>query len=82
MPMIATTIKSSINEKPSWRLLVMLDSYSLRFKLLAPSAFVSKWSRAEREVSGASKTTVVPSGIGVKKRKFRSFLIEILILES
>src|SRR6185369_14654472 len=31
---------------------------------------------------GVLKTTVVPSGIGVKKRKFRSFLIGILNLES
>jgi len=28
--MIATTIKSSINEKPSWRLVVMLNSFSLK----------------------------------------------------
>src|ERR1051325_2312760 len=30
MPMIATTIKSSINEKPSWRLVFILISCSLR----------------------------------------------------
>src|ERR1041385_600453 len=30
MPMIATTIKSSINEKPSWRLVFILVSCSLR----------------------------------------------------
>src|SRR6185369_17085135 len=30
MPMIATTISSSINEKPSWRLVVILVSCSLR----------------------------------------------------
>jgi hypothetical protein len=41
------------------------------------TGFRSLVSRAEREVSMGSITTVVPSGIYVKKRKFRSFLIEI-----
>jgi hypothetical protein len=50
-------------------------------KLLAPSAFVHLLSRAKREVSASSRTTVVPCGIWVNKGKFRSFLIEIFSLE-
>src|SRR5690349_19314857 len=44
MPIIATTMRSSINEKPSWRLLVMLIWCSLKrlgFQSLAPPAFRS-----------------------------------------
>src|SRR6185369_14293085 len=86
MPIIATTMRSSINEKPSWRLVVMLISCSLNRYLgvlvARATGFRSLVSRAEREVSVVSKTTVVPSGIGVKRRKFRSFLIEIFAVRS
>ena len=30
IPIIATTIRSSITEKPYWRLVVMLNSFSLQ----------------------------------------------------
>src|ERR1044072_2067980 len=43
MPMIATTMRSSINENPSWRLVVMLICCSLKFEYLRPTFLVAKW---------------------------------------
>src|SRR6185369_1834587 len=42
MPMIATTMRSSINENPSWRLVVMLISCSLYFEYQRSTVLVAK----------------------------------------
>src|SRR6476469_3702308 len=64
MPMIATTIKSSINEKPSWRLLVILVSCSLReigVLVLAPNGFrLLRDAAQSAKCPGVTKTTPVP----------------------
>src|SRR5688572_1384282 len=86
MPMIATTIRSSINEKPSWRLVVIRVWCSLkdiggfhrfsRHRLSVPCL-----SRAEREVSICALTTGVPLEVSAQTAKKRSFLIEILLVD-
>src|SRR6185295_18369388 len=42
MPMIATTMRSSINENPSWRLVVMLITCSFMFEYLRSTELVAK----------------------------------------
>src|SRR5687767_8112342 len=84
MPMIATTIRSSISEKPSWRLVVIRVWCSLKIRFpyfLAPPAFRSLLSRAEREVSLPALTTGVPLAVFARTAEKRSFLIEILLPE-
>src|SRR5688572_28733299 len=85
MPMIATTMRSSISERPSWRLVVIRVWCSLKVRgfsmiFLAPPAFRSPMSRAKREVSIGALTTGVPLAVLARKAKKRSFLIEILLV--
>src|SRR5690242_3240101 len=83
IPIIATTIRSSISEKPSWRLVVIRVWCSLKIGVsivfLAPPAFRSLSSRALREVSLPALTTCVPLALFARTAKKRSFLIEILL---
>src|SRR5258705_7722129 len=68
MPIIATTMRSSINEKPSWRLVVILVSCSLRevgFAKFSRQRLSSLDVRPRRARSvRASKSTLVPLSSG------------------
>src|SRR5215216_1622107 len=77
IPIIATTMRSSINEKPSWRLVVMLVCCSLKrlggFQSLAPPAFVPFVSRAKREVVGYRLNNRYAMRLSAQKRKISIF---------
>src|SRR5688500_8801875 len=65
MPMIATTIKSSISEKPCWRFVFISYSCSLEkwLMFLAPTAFViTMFAAQSAKLSVDSLTRAVPLG--------------------
>src|SRR6185436_18172867 len=80
MPIIATTMRSSINEKPSWRLVVILVWCSLRDlgvpKISRATGFRHYEPRKARSTVD-HRTTSVPIAVWLKSAKKRSFLIEI-----
>src|SRR5687768_14064287 len=77
MPIIATTIKSSIREKPSWRFVFISYSCSLEKVVNVSRANGLRpydVCRAEREVSRVSLTRAVPLGVPDKLlRKAKEF---------
>src|SRR5258706_5975322 len=81
IPIIATTMRSSISEKPSWRLFVFISLFVLLkresvWMFLAPTASSLRCNRAEREVSGWLVTRAVPmAGVSERATNSRDFAV-------